>query len=119
MPYKDPEENRRYQREWIRKKRKFRGEEVREAKRKYYQTNEGKAIKKTECALRRARQKNAAPTWTSMGHIKKIYKECPTGKQVDHIVPLTGKKVSGLHVPENLQYLTPKQNQKKGNKFDG
>ena len=38
--------------------------------------------------------------------------------QVDHIIPLQGRKVSGLHVPSNLRVIPAIENQRKNNLYD-
>lgn len=83
-------------------------------------------IVRAEEALRRARKSNALPKWLSREHKKEIvavYKEarrltCLTGIpfHVDHILPLAGINVCGLHVPWNLQVLPGYENMSKHNK---
>lgn len=38
---------------------------------------------------------------------------------VDHVIPLQGKNVSGLHVPDNLSIIPAKDNMVKNNKWSG
>ena len=74
-------------------------------------------FKRFHCAKRRATKLNATPKFANLNKIKEIYKNCPKGYVVDHIVPLQGKNVCGLHVEWNLQYLTPLENSSKYNRL--
>ena len=67
-------------------------------------------------ALRRQRMSNPLSKLHSK-ETRKFYVDKPEGYHVDHIVPLKGENVSGLHVPWNLQYLTIQENKTKSNKF--
>lgn len=67
--------------------------------------------------LRKERVFLRVPRWSQLDKIQEFYFNCPEGYHVDHIIPLQGKLVSGLHVIENLQYLTAKDNKEKSNKY--
>jgi hypothetical protein len=74
-------------------------------------------IQKAILAKRRAAKLKATPKFANLNKIKEVYKNCPKGYHVDHIIPLQGKNVCGLHVEWNLQYLTPSDNHSKSNKL--
>lgn len=78
---------------------------------------DNKEIRRSIFAKRRAAKLQRTPKWVDLQKIQEVYKNCPKGMHVDHIVPLQGKNVSGLHVHWNLQYLTASENCKKGNRF--
>lgn len=60
------------------------------------------------------------PSWYAQekDKIAQFYDNCPDGYHVDHIIPLQGTNVSGLHTLNNLQYLKATDNILKGNCFD-
>lgn len=80
-----------------------------------YKRNPGPT--KAAAAKQRANLRNACPFWANLEGIKDFYKSCPDGYEVDHVIPLRGKTVSGLHIVENLQYLPWKENRQKSNSF--
>jgi len=92
----------------------------------YRQNNKAKINAKTR--KRQAAQINRTPLWLSADElwlIQEIYdlavirtNQFGFSWHVDHIVPLQGKLVSGLHVPENLQVIPAIMNIKKHNLFE-
>jgi hypothetical protein len=87
----------------------------------YSKTDKGKRLANYHCALRYSRKKQRIPKWINeeeKNKIKLFYFNRPNGYEVDHIIPLCGKNVSGLHTFNNLQYLTSEENRSKNNKFE-
>ena len=78
---------------------------------------------------RRLSQIQRTPKWLTdqdFADIKKFYDLAHELSQaygfpwhVDHIIPLKGKIVSGLHVVDNLQVIPGSENSRKGNRFYG
>ena len=68
-------------------------------------------------SARRKRVQKATPAWADLKAIRIFYENCPVGFHVDHVIPLNGKMVSGLHIVDNLQYLPASDNMRKGAKY--
>lgn len=106
--------------EWLRRNREYSAEYSRQyAKEKPH-------VVRANTARRRARLLNATPKNLTKEHheqIQEFYRIAQMIKEVDgvvahvdHIYPLRHKDFCGLHVPWNLQILTPTENMSKGNR---
>ena len=62
-----------------------------------------------------ARRLGQTPEDADQEKIREIYANCPEGYEVDHIVPISK---GGLHHQDNLQYLSIRDNRRKGNKLN-
>lgn len=107
-------------------------DELIEYRKQYYQKNteelklsmkvyekENPEVRHRIQSLYRHQQRRATPKWLSEDQKDQIwafYRNRPEGHHVDHIIPLQGEIVSGLHVPWNLQHLPASDNLKKSNK---
>lgn len=69
-------------------------------------------------AARKAHIKKATPSWADKDLLTAVY-SIAGENEVDHIIPITHPDVCGLHVPWNLQILSPMDNNMKNNRFDG
>jgi hypothetical protein len=112
------ERQKQYKKDWDKTNKEY----LKEFFKAHYQAN--KTAYRAKGAKYRASQLRATPSWADLSCIKDFY-ECAlafrlyTGKEyhVDHIVPLQGKTVCGLHCEANLQVLPSVENVSKGNRW--
>ena len=105
--------------------RKSHAEEIKNFQKAYYQKNKSRYL--ANFFKRKAAKLQAIPSWLStvqleeIDYLYKLREEVNSLSdyeyEVDHIVPLQGKNVCGLHVPWNLQLLPKEVNRAKSNKF--
>lgn len=120
------EDNKDHIRERVRNKYNENAESERSKRREHYSQNRPTYLHYSK--LRKYRISCASPSWLTsemLAQIRDVYKESrrltdTTGvvHEVDHIVPLNGETVCGLHVPWNLRVLTKEENMRKFNTLD-
>lgn len=116
-------------------------ERIRGQQRRWYEANRAKVAEKqrrweranphlvnAQIARRKAAKLQRTPPWLTAEHhaaIAAIYAKAKEIEalvglpvHVDHVVPLQGDNVSGLHVPWNLQVMLGWQNSSKSNRLE-
>lgn len=101
-------------------------ERIKDRKKTYAQEYfiKNKAAFTARVAKRRAATQNATPAWADFNiiqflYVTRLYLTQETGFEwhVDHVVPLQGRYVCGLHVHNNLRVVPATDNLRKSNSF--
>lgn len=94
-----------------------------ERSRRYQRAHPGKVNAAT--AARDAARRQRTVAWADPVAIAAVYQQAARVSRclgvehhVDHVVPLRGRKVSGLHVQTNLRVLPARLNVRKNNRFE-
>jgi hypothetical protein len=83
--------------------------------RKYHSTRHAEDLVRVR--ERQAAKLRAIPAWANEAAMLEIYRRArEMGLQVDHVVPLRGKTVCGLHCEANLEPISQTANKSKGNR---
>jgi hypothetical protein len=100
-------------------------EKIKAWRKRYSQ--EKSAYLQDKCVRYRANKANRTPAWLTESdwlqiqckyQVAAMYnREGLDRWDVDHIIPLHGKRVSGLHVPSNLRVIKSEENKRKANKY--
>jgi hypothetical protein len=88
-------------------------------RRQHYARNSASEIARVRRRQAKIKHGEMIMNQAEKAEVQGMYDFCRLFKtfEVDHIVPLNGKQVSGLHVLPNLQVLPMKLNRSKGNNF--
>lgn len=110
---------------YVKKHLKGNREKLAERSKSWRKDNPSKVL--AQLAKRRADKKSRTPSWLSKSQKEqivnlyalrdKMQKTLGLDYEVDHIIPLKGENVCGLHVPWNMQILEKSLNRSKYNKF--
>lgn len=118
--------DRRYKENHCNRRRAYERSENTKRYRSLYR-KQNKGVVNEACMRHFAAKRSATPKWLTKAQIlqmralyhsaNRISKCLGLPHEIDHIVPIQGKTVTGLHVPWNLQIIPASANRSKGNRF--
>jgi len=113
------EKNREYYKAKVVEWQKANPDKVSITRKRYYEKNSAKEIARVRRRQSRMHHCEIFMNAGELAEIQGMYDFCRIfkGFEVDHIIPLNGKLVSGLHILANLQVLPVHENRSKQNKY--